>query len=119
MLVTATENYGCWRFDRWTNESGQTITDLPTLTVNVSCQAPGQQFIRAWYDYEGPPLSPADFDQSAYVDFTDYEALTSAWHAIPSDPAWDSKYDMSATPDDVIDMGDVAVFADNWLTTPQ
>ncbi|UCG49501.1 MAG: hypothetical protein JSU94_06895 [Phycisphaerales bacterium] len=120
--VTAPEVHGCWEFDKWiwTTASGQTATSTnPTLTVGITCQAPKQQSFGARYNYEGPPLSPADFDQSAYVDFTDFDALTRAWHTIPSDPAWDSKYDISATPDNVIDMGDVAVFADNWLTTPQ
>ena len=119
VLVTAPENYGCWRFDRWTSESGQTITEVPKLTVNVNCQAPRQQSVRAWYDYEGPPLSPADFDESAYVDFSDFDALTRAWHTIPTHPQWDPKYDISETPDNVIDMLDFAAFADNWLATPQ
>ena len=120
--VTAPEVHGCWEFDKWTwmTASGQTATSTnPTLTVGITCQAPKQQSFGARYNYEGPPLSPADVDQSAYVDFSDYDALTSKWHRISTDPQWDDKYDISDTADGMIDMGDVAVFADNWLTTPQ
>ncbi|UCG50263.1 MAG: DUF1080 domain-containing protein [Phycisphaerales bacterium] len=121
--VTAPEVHGCWRFAEWawTTGAGQPATSSnPTMTVSFDCDtAPDRLAILARYDYEGPPLSPADFDQSAYVDFSDYEALTSAWQAIPGDPRWNDDYDISDTPDNVIDMRDVAAFADNWLTTPQ
>jgi hypothetical protein len=54
-----------------------------------------------------------------YIDFSDYADLAGAWLMTSGEPEWDAKYDISDTADDVIDMGDVAAFAEGWLTTAQ
>jgi hypothetical protein len=68
--------------------------------------------------YEGPLPDAADFNKDFSVDFMDYSALSSAWHTGPGDAKWDPDCDTSDPPDDMIDMLDAAVFAENWLTTP-
>ena len=116
--ITAPETHGCWWFDRWMDKSGTLLGTNPRLVITLDCDGPYERSIRARYNYEGPPLSPADFDESAYVDFSDFDALASKWYTISADPHWDDKYDISETADGVIDMRDVAAFAEGWLAIP-
>ena len=66
----------------------------------------------------GPLPSTADFNEDFTVDFADYAGLSEAWSTQAGDVGWDLEYDISDPPDNVIDMRDMAAFAENWLTTP-
>jgi len=57
-----------------------------------------------------------DFDYQCDVDFEDFAILGLAWLTEPGDDSWDPHCDISIPADKSIDMLDLAVFADNWLT---
>ena len=57
-----------------------------------------------------------NIDQKGGVDLGDFVILTSAWLSDPEDPRWNAACDISNPPDDIIDVYDLSVFAENWLT---
>lgn len=59
-----------------------------------------------------------DFDNNCSVDFFDFSILARAWMTQKGEPGWDGVCNISDPLDKVIDMRDLAVLADNWLTTP-
>jgi len=62
----------------------------------------------------GFPLG--DFICPDGVDFVDFTVLGSAWLSGPADSHWNPVCDISGPSDNVIDVLDLAVFCDNWLT---
>jgi hypothetical protein len=56
-----------------------------------------------------------DFGQDCVVDLEDFAAIASAWMTHSGQDNWNPACDISAPADNVIDMPDLAVFADNWL----
>ena len=118
VTVTASETYGNWRFDKWTDKNGYTLGYDPTLEFEFLPYPDDNPTVWAEYVYEGPILSITDFDEDYDVDFEDYAALSRVWLTEPADPEWDDIYDVSDPPDDYIDWRDVAVLCDYWLATP-
>jgi len=57
-----------------------------------------------------------DFDYDCDVDFHDFAILALPWLTEPGDAQWNPACDISIPADRSIDMLDLAVFADNWLT---
>jgi hypothetical protein len=62
-------------------------------------------------------ICPGDFDRDGDVDLPDLILLTSAWLTEAADADWNPDYDISYGNDGIIDMKDLAVFAENWLVT--
>ncbi|MFQ6036297.1 MAG: C10 family peptidase [Sedimentisphaerales bacterium] len=56
-----------------------------------------------------------DFDRDSDVDIVDFAILASSWLTKPSDVQWNPACDISSPADNLIDMLDLAAFADNWL----
>jgi predicted outer membrane repeat protein len=67
--------------------------------------------------YERPcPCSIiGDFDCSCGVDGVDFAMLTLTWLTGPADPAYKQACDISRPGDDLVDIEDVKVLAENWL----
>ena len=61
------------------------------------------------------PRTLSDFDENEIVDFSDFAVMASAWLSEPGESEWDSIYDISDPSDDIIDLLDVSVFAEQWL----
>ena len=123
VTVTAPEIYGNYRLKAWVGrEDGREPND-PVLGVSLNNPPyPAGLYlhtVEAEYEYVGPLPGPTDFNKDFYVDWTDYSALSSAWHTVPGDAKWDAECDVSEPPDDVIDMLDFAAFVDSWLTWPE
>lgn len=116
VTVQAPLKFGDYDFETWTDGAGNDQTQ-GNHVVTVTLDSNRKRIAR--YEYVGPEPSPIDFNEDFYVDFMDYADLASAWLITSGDPQWDPKYDIGSTPDNVINMGDVAAFAENWLTTPQ
>jgi hypothetical protein len=68
--------------------------------------------IRPWF-----AIIPAhgDFEPDGDVDLYDFAILASAWLSTPDDNNWNATCDISDPNDNVINMRDLAVFANNWL----
>ncbi len=60
-------------------------------------------------------LAPSDFDCNRDVDYMDFCIFASAWLSSYGDTAWNQACDVSAPADDIIDISDFIVFADDWL----
>ena len=58
-----------------------------------------------------------DFDNSCFIDFKDFAVLASAWLTKHGDADWNPHCDISLPPDNVINLRDFAVYAENWLST--
>jgi len=61
------------------------------------------------------PIS-GDFESDCDVDLYDFAVFASAWLSGPSDGNWNPDCDIFETAEPVIDMLDLAVFVENWLT---
>lgn len=59
---------------------------------------------------------PADLDENGIVDVADFGILANAWLAIDSGPNWNPDCDISPQADSVIDVFDLQVFTQAWLT---
>lgn len=57
-----------------------------------------------------------DFDYECDVDFADFAVLAQAWLTEPGDALWNPVCDIATPNDAAINMLDVEVFAENWLT---
>jgi hypothetical protein len=64
----------------------------------------------------GPHLGDIHIDGS--VNFIDFSFFASAWRTEPADANWNPECDISIPADNIVDMPDLAVFADNWLCVP-
>jgi hypothetical protein len=53
------------------------------------------------------------------VDFYDFAFFASCWHSSPGEDNWDARCDIYEPKDDLIDMRDLGVLADNWLKAAQ
>jgi len=58
----------------------------------------------------------ADFNQDRKVNFYDFSLFASAWQTQTGQPDYSSIFDISNPPDDIINLADLAIFAENWLT---
>jgi hypothetical protein len=65
------------------------------------------------YIFSACPTS--DFITDCHVDFLDFAVLSSAWLSNPGDDNWNQDCDISELNDNVIDLLDLKVFAENWL----
>ena len=63
-----------------------------------------------------PQPMPGDFEPDCDVDFTDFAILASAWLSNSGQTHWNPACDISDPNDNVIDLFDLAVFTENWLT---
>jgi len=68
------------------------------------------------YRYHGPYTG--NFDDDGDVDLHDYAAFAAAWRARQGQSGWNEGCDISVPADNVIDLRDLAVLADNWLKKP-
>jgi len=57
-----------------------------------------------------------DFDSQCDVDFVDFTLLAEVFLSKVGDNGWDPTYNISIPPDNVINMWDIAVLLDHWLT---
>ncbi|HPS54535.1 MAG TPA: aspartyl protease family protein [Sedimentisphaerales bacterium] len=57
----------------------------------------------------------ADFNKDGSIDFYDFSLLASVRQRQSEQPDWDSLFDISNPSDSVIDLGDLVIFAENWL----
>jgi hypothetical protein len=62
-------------------------------------------------------VCPGDFDGDGDVDPEDLVSLACAWLSVSGSSEWNPKYDISLGTDGIINMSDLAVFAENWLVT--
>lgn len=62
-----------------------------------------------WYSCVG------SFDSDCDVDNLDFAIFAAAWLAQDDQPEWNPDCNIGLSADDVIDIGDLAVFADHWL----
>lgn len=67
--------------------------------------------------YEHCSTYCGDFDSDRYIEFHDFAKLAGAWSTQEGDPKFNSAYDISTPQDNSIDMLDLDVFTDNWLTS--
>ncbi|MFC1739069.1 FG-GAP repeat domain-containing protein [Planctomycetota bacterium] len=68
--------------------------------------------------YQGLPFL-GDFEPDGDVDFHDFAVLASAWQSTIGDDNFNSKYDISDPPDNIIDELDLTVFVGNWQAGAQ
>ena len=69
-----------------------------------------------WVDWTVPNLQLlGDFDNSGKVDFIDFAILANAWMSNPAQANWDARCDIAKPPDNVIDILDLEILAQNWL----
>ncbi len=61
-------------------------------------------------------FAAADFNQDRKVNFYDFSLFASAWQTQQSQPGYDSIFDISNPPDNVINLADLTIFAEKWLT---
>jgi hypothetical protein len=57
-----------------------------------------------------------DFDKDGDVDLKDFAIFASAWPTEYGDAEWNPDCDISIPVDDSVNMLDLVVFTDNWLT---
>ncbi|AQT68406.1 Immunoglobulin A1 protease precursor [Anaerohalosphaera lusitana] len=62
-------------------------------------------------------LAPGDIAGSYAVNNIDFAAFAAAWQTTSTDPAYNPDCDLN--PDGSINVHDLIIFADNWLTNPQ
>lgn len=67
------------------------------------------------YEFNYAYLGDVDYDCD--VDLQDFSILSDIWHIQAGEPDWDSTCDISDPADDVINLKDLAVLCNNWLTS--
>jgi hypothetical protein len=122
-VIEAYEIYG----DIYYEYAGQTTFDL---TADLA----GQTDVRFRFNYDNPldrpmewylyrveirsgqfPLA-GDFEADCDVDLMNFSQLASVWGSTDQDGVYDPVYEL-AEPTGLIDLADLAVFAENWLQT--
>jgi hypothetical protein len=109
--VTAPLTWGHYTFSKWTDGAGALVTENRDVTVSLDAN---RKRI-AQYVYTGPLLKIADFNEDYWVDQNDFANLARVWMTTPTDPQWDTRYDLSSS--DSIGLDDVLIFLDDWLAT--
>jgi hypothetical protein len=81
-------------------------------------------YYNAWYDWfwavfrvtvvGGSGAAAGDFEEDCVVDLANFAQLAAAWQSQSGQPAYDPACDL-AEPIGVIDIGDLMVFAENWM----
>jgi glucose/arabinose dehydrogenase len=116
-----------FRFD------GTNKTDFANRTAEVSADVGSVQSISSFgedasgnlyiVDLDGevfkivcPSALRADFDGDCDIDLSDFALFAGAWLTEPSDALWNPSYDISEPKDGVINVLDLAVFTDAWLS---
>ncbi|MCE5185867.1 MAG: hypothetical protein LLF76_07050 [Planctomycetaceae bacterium] len=66
--------------------------------------------------YEFSHSQFGSFDGDCDVDMLDFNILSRARLSAPPEPAWNRVCDISAPADDAIDLLDMLIFADYWLS---
>jgi hypothetical protein len=112
----APEYSGNYRFVTWTDGKGDDMTEGDRI-LSIEPLDDNKKRIAA-YEYVGPIPSAGDFNEDFFVDFSDFASLSQAWSTQPGDARWDSAYDVSDPPDEVIDARDLVKFAEEWLVMP-
>jgi hypothetical protein len=62
-------------------------------------------------------MCPGDFDSDGDVDIADLVSLACAWLSVSGSFEWNPGYDIGPGADGIVNMSDLAVFAENWLVT--
>jgi glucose/arabinose dehydrogenase len=62
------------------------------------------------------PAASGDFEGDCDVDLTDFAMFALAWSTQLGDAQWNPKYDISDPRDGIINLNDLAVFVEEWLT---
>ena len=60
-------------------------------------------------------FNTADFTCPDGVDFIDFAILANAWLSDPMQVNWNGRCDIAEPPDNIIDILDLEIFAQNWL----
>lgn len=64
------------------------------------------------------PYPTGDLDKDCHVDYRDFAIFALAWATKPGDAQWDPNCDIRVPADNVVDILDLAVFVEEWLTAP-
>jgi hypothetical protein len=62
-------------------------------------------------------VCPGDFDGDGDVDLDDLVSLACAWLSVSGSAEWNPQYDIGLGADGIVNMWDLAVFAENWMVT--
>jgi len=62
-------------------------------------------------------ICPGDFNGDGDVDLEDLVSLACTWLSVSGSSEWNPEYDIGLGADGIINMSDLAVFAENWLVT--
>lgn len=100
MQSRATFTFAGWDF---VGESANGIEDIWTICEGTN------------YPRFASQIPAGDFACPDGVTMIDFATLGSAWLSKPGDSTWNPAYNISYPSDDVIDLADLAVFADDWL----
>jgi hypothetical protein len=70
----------------------------------------GVNYPLLWWQF-----NTADFTCPDGIDFIDFAILANAWLSNPTQVNWNGRCDIAEPPDNVIDVLDLAIFAQHWL----
>jgi hypothetical protein len=111
------------------------LTTSGTVTHDISNIADGKKNVQVRWHYHNvvyhdyywcidnvkiqatvmAPVVKGDYDLDCSVEFDELAKTISAWLSTSTEPGWDSTYDISKTKDGVVNLLDLAVFANGWL----
>jgi len=119
----------------WQNVARYDAYDYGLVELDLSSIADGQSDVKIrWHYYNAryewfwgiddveiiavnlPQPIPGDFEPDCDIDFYDFTVLASAWLSNSGQTHWNPACDISDPNDNVIDLLDLAVFTENWLT---
>jgi len=123
---------GDWQnVERYREDDAEGLVELPLSAFGVDGDPNVQirwyyynAYFEYWWGIDDVQITgvltdegiPGDFEPDCEVDFYDFAVLALAWLSSPSDGNWNPDCDIHDIAEPVIDMRDLAVFVENWLT---
>jgi len=100
--------------DAWERSRG--LNPYDAADRNGDRDGDGYTNLEEYLNWLVTPAARADMDRNCIIDLGDFAVLAAAWNSRPTDAGWNPYCDIARPADAVVDITDLMVLADSWLS---